>query len=207
MIVIRRRRRGGAVEPRHKRLLTWELAGSGFVFVVGALLHFAYEWCRCWTPLALFAAVNESVWEHLKLAFWPGLWFAAIEYPYLKADARNFLAAKAACLFVMPAFITAFFYGYTSALGDNVLAVDISSFLAAAVLGHLVSYQIMTRPELPRGIARAAGAGLAALALAFSLFTYVPPRIFLFEDGRTHEYGLDAYEPLFVDDDQGGVTP
>ena len=36
------------------------------------------------------AAVNESTWEHFKMAFWPGLIFALIEYPFLKEETNNF---------------------------------------------------------------------------------------------------------------------
>jgi hypothetical protein len=35
------------------------------------LLHFAFGWSGRWLPLALVAPVNESVWEHLKMAYWP----------------------------------------------------------------------------------------------------------------------------------------
>jgi hypothetical protein len=35
---------------------------------------------------------------------------------------------------------------------------------------------------------------LVVLIAAFSLLTYYPPRVFLFEDPRNHEYGiLDIY--------------
>ena len=40
------------------------LAGSG--------LHFLYTLLPC-PVTALIAPVNESLWEHLKLLFWPGL--------------------------------------------------------------------------------------------------------------------------------------
>ena len=38
----------------------------------GSALHFLYDWLP--SPLtALFSPINESVWEHLKLLFWPML--------------------------------------------------------------------------------------------------------------------------------------
>ena len=68
------------MDAARKRALAWELAGVPFIFCIGALLHFVYEWAGAWWPLALVAAVNESVWEHLKLAFWPSVIYAAVEY-------------------------------------------------------------------------------------------------------------------------------
>ena len=40
--------------------------------LAGAGLHFVYELCPL-PIVGLFAPVNESVWEHLKLFFWPFL--------------------------------------------------------------------------------------------------------------------------------------
>lgn len=44
----------------------------GIAVLAGTGLHFLYDVCPA--PLVgLFAPVNESVWEHLKLFFWPTL--------------------------------------------------------------------------------------------------------------------------------------
>ena len=42
-----------------------------FIFIAGFLLHFLYTWSGELRVLAPFAAVNESVFEHGKLVFWP----------------------------------------------------------------------------------------------------------------------------------------
>ena len=60
--------------------LTWELLGIIFIFIMGAILHFLYKWSKFWKPIALIAAVNESTWEHLKLAFWPAFFYSLFEY-------------------------------------------------------------------------------------------------------------------------------
>ncbi len=45
--------------------------------VLGVLLHFLYEWLP--NPLtALLAPVRESLWEHVKLIFWPLLLAGAV---------------------------------------------------------------------------------------------------------------------------------
>ncbi|MCW4022413.1 MAG: DUF6512 family protein [archaeon] len=39
----------------------------------------------CFNPfVGAFSAVNESVWEHLKLGFWPLILYTAIEYWKIK---------------------------------------------------------------------------------------------------------------------------
>ena len=50
-----------------------------FISVLGVLLHFTYEWSGDNPIVALFSAVNESTWEHLKLLFFPMLLLTIIE--------------------------------------------------------------------------------------------------------------------------------
>lgn len=60
--------------------LLWETFGILFIFSVGTLLHFTYDALGKWKPVGLIAPVNESVWEHLKMGFWPTLIYGIIEF-------------------------------------------------------------------------------------------------------------------------------
>jgi hypothetical protein len=175
-----------------RKLLAWETAGAVFTVIIGSLLHFVFEWSGRLAPVALIAAVNESVWEHLKLAFWPSLIFAAVEYAFMRHDTRNFYPAKAAGLLIMPVTIVAIFYAYTSVVGHSILAVDISTFIIAVILGDLASYRIMRLPELSNSIRYLSAAVLIAMTLAFPIFTYYPPHLALFRDSRNGGYGIPA---------------
>ncbi len=44
-----------------------------FVIVLGTLMHFMYNWSGKHPFAGLIAPVNESVWEHMKLLFFPML--------------------------------------------------------------------------------------------------------------------------------------
>ena len=52
------------------------------VVVLGCLNHFIYEWTGESPISALFCPVNESVWEHLKLLFFPYLFVITFVYFY-----------------------------------------------------------------------------------------------------------------------------
>ena len=127
------------------KILAWEITGFVVISFSGSLLHFAFEFFGEWPPMALLAAVNESVWEHLKLAFWPALVFALIEWPFFRRRWRNLRTAKAAGSFVMPLGIVLLFYGYTALAGGNVLWADISLFILAVLIGQMLSGWIMAR--------------------------------------------------------------
>ena len=47
------------------------IAGILCVSILGTLLHFTYRWSGRNPLIGLIAPVNESVWEHMKLLFFP----------------------------------------------------------------------------------------------------------------------------------------
>ena len=153
-------------------------------------MHFVFEWANYWRPVAVIAPVNESVWEHFKMCFWPGLFFAVAEYFFLKQLAINFWTGKALGLLLMPLVIGLGFYGYTALTGKHYLAADIVLFLIAVVAGQLASYKIMVMQKVKIWLKIGALLIVFLLTSEFVYFSFAPPKIFLFEDSRTQNYGI-----------------
>lgn len=172
------------------RVLFYELAGMFFIIVFGSMLHFAFEWSGGQSIVGVFSAVNESVWEHLKLGFWPAIAFALIELKYLKKSTRNFLFAKTVGTYLIPIVIIVIFYSYTAVLGESILVIDILSFMIAIIIGQLVSYKLLTSKTVPYNLDRVSLIALFLLGLAFVVFTFYPPSLGMFQDPITGEYGI-----------------
>ena len=184
-----------------RKLVLWEVGGYIFIGIVGAALHFTYEFSNFSSNLvAYFSAVNESTWEHLKMVFFPGLVFALIEYTYVRDLVRNYILAKTVSLFLMPLVITVGWYIYAPAVGRSIFPVDLALFYVAVLVGQIASYKILTMPPLPRHYFLNAWIVLIFMFISFSTFTFFPPRIFIFEHfdlKNTGEYGiLDNYDNL-----------
>ncbi len=173
-----------------KSILRWELGGIAFIIVLGSLLHFAFEWSGEATPVAWIAAVNESVWEHLKLGFWPALVYAAIEYSRFGKSANNFFFAKTLGIYLIPITIVVLYYVYTAIFGHGLLIVDIAIFVVAVIVCQLVSYKLLTASPLPEKLNRFALIALVVLGILFVLFTFYPPHLHLFKDPVTGGYGI-----------------
>lgn len=171
-------------------VLRWELVGIIVISVLGSVLHFVFEWFGEWDPVGVIAAVNESVWEHLKLAFWPAVFYAVLEYRYLKRLTNNFFLAKACGTYVMPISIVTLFYAYTAAVGHEILAADILIFWLAVALGQLASYRMLTSHVLPEWSNVVGLALVVFLAIAFVVFTFYPPHLPIFMDPVTGGYGI-----------------
>ena len=173
-----------------RSILRWELGGIAFIVVLGSLLHFAFEWSGSALPVAWIAAVNESVWEHLKLGFWPALVYGALEYGRFGKSASNFPFAKTLGIWLIPITIVVLYYTYTAILGHRVLVVDIMVFVGATIVGQLMSCKLLTASPLPQRLNRFAPIALAVLGLLFVLFTFYPPHLHLFRDSVTGSYGM-----------------
>jgi len=173
-----------------KYVLRWETFGIIFVFLLGALLHFVFEWSGESRIVGLFASVNESVWEHFKLGFWPMCLYAAIEYRFLYERVNNFLTAKAVAVYIIPIITGLVFYGYTAIIGEEILIFDIIIFLIAIIVGQLTSYKVMTSAKLPKYTNIISPIFIILLAFVLMLFTFYPPHLPIFLDANTGTYGI-----------------
>ena len=158
--------------------------------MLGSLLHFAFELSGELAPVGVFAAVNESVFEHLKLTFWPTLVYAACTYRLIKNSTNNFVIAKTAGVYVMPLSIIVLFYVYTAITGTHTLIVDMLIFIVAVVLGQITSYKILTMNRLSNSMHWIALSFLVALAVIYGVFTFYPPKVPLFQDSVNGTYGI-----------------
>jgi len=186
------------------KLLLWELGCVFWICFAGSSLHFAFELSDYWTPLALVAAVNESVWEHLKIYFWPGLLYAVVQYTYTRNIANNYWLGKVVALAITPVVITLSYHAYMTWVVSSDASTSVGVILLimffGVLVGQLCSYRILISAPYRMVWSSYVTAGYASLIVMFSTFTFFPPQLFLFENylcyQYTAEYGiLDDYEP------------
>lgn len=167
----------------------WQTAGFLFTSVLGTALHFLFEWAGGSISAALVSAVNESIWEHMKLVYVPMLLFAWIEYFVFGKTKRSFWCIKLVGILTALLLIPVIYYSYTGILGINASWFNIAIFfLAAGAAFYLETrlFQSGWECKLP---------GWAALGLIlilggmFLLFTFLPPRLPLFRDPLNQSYG------------------
>lgn len=156
-----------------------EIIGFIFTAVLGTLLHFTYKWSGKNDLVALFSAVNESTWEHLKLLFVPAAIFAVIEYFTDGRDLQGFLTVKASGIWMGMLTIVVLYYTYTGIIGRNFMWLDILIFFIGCAVVSLYTLKYADR------IFGSNFAGILLLivsTIAFFVFTYFPPHIGLFSE-------------------------
>ncbi len=155
----------------------------GFLFtaVVGTLLHFAYDWSGQNCVVGLFAPVNESVWEHLKMLFWPMCLFGVVEYRQGGYLYDNFIIGKALGVLGGMLAIVVIFYTYTGILGRNSLLLDVLTFYIGVAFGFILTRNIIAEGYFIFPGNEIVGATLLVItALLFMIFTYNPPNLGIF---------------------------
>lgn len=172
-----------------KSLPFWQFAGLVFTSVVGTLLHFLYDWTDS-TLVALFSAVNESTWEHMKILFFPMLAFAVFESRYFAKDYQNFWCSKLVGVLTGLALIPIMYYTYTGVLGISVDWFNIAIYFIAAAVSFLLETQLIKRDKCFCISSVSTIIILCVITFLFIVYTFAPPKIPLFQDPVTKLYGL-----------------
>lgn len=170
----------------------WILIGIPFLSIIGCLMHFIYDWSNKLTVVGVFAPVNESIWEHLKLTFWPILiwWFIGYLFYNKNMSISKWLISCTVSELICPIVIVCFYYTYTGALGIESLALDIFSLFLGIITAQSLAFHIYKYAK-PRYISIYTSAiVLIFLITAFTAFTFIPPHIPLFKNSLTGTYGI-----------------
>ncbi len=174
-----------------RKIMRWELAGLLFTLIFGSLLHFFYQRSGNLWQIGIFAPVNESSWEHLKLIFTPMLLFSAVEYFAVGRKTLAFLPIKVLSVLLAMCSILVLFYTYSGIVGTNFLVADILTFVLAAIIAYRYSsVQFSTKAEHSKAETFCALITLAVLIVCFVLFTFCPPHLGLFIDPVSGTYGI-----------------
>ena len=160
---------------------------------IGSLLHFTYKWSHENKIVAIFSAVNESTWEHIKLAL-SGIFACTLVDIWFLGSNPNYWFARSLS-FVMPVIvIPILFYGYRSFkwVKKSILPVDIAIFVVAAAASSAVFvWGLGTKSLGTMGGVVSIMISVAILA-AYLLLTRFPlHNNFLFKDPITGRYGYE----------------
>ena len=168
------------------------IVGIIVIFLVGALLHFVYELSHHNKIVAIFAAVNESTWEHIKICMTSTILWSIYEIS-VYGFSGNFIFAKSMCLLTIILLIPIIFYSYTYFTKKAYLVVDIISFLIVVICSQLVFRYVINLINYSSIFNY-----ISFILIFFELFlyfylTYHPLKNFIFIDPITHKYGLSGH--------------
>ena len=172
-----------------QRSILWQAAGFALVTFGGTILHFLYYWTNSSILVAPFSGVNESTWEHMKLLFWPMLFFAVVQSFFFR-DRSDFWCVKLRGILLGLVLIPVLFYTYNGVIGKSPDWINIVIFFISAAVAYLFETRLYHTERLGCRSPKGAICILAFLAFLFVLFTFATPEIGIFKDPLTGMYGI-----------------
>lgn len=166
----------------------WQVAGFLFTAVAGTALHFLYDLSGQNVVAALISPVNESIWEHMKLLYFPMLLFALAEYRRIGRENPGFWCAKAAGIVLGLVLIPVLYYTAAGAFGWSADWFHVTIFFLAAGAAYALENRLLSRAGTCRPWI--AGIVLAVIGAVFVLFTFFPPHVPLFQNPIGRGYGI-----------------
>lgn len=165
-----------------KSISVWQTAGFFAASLIGTLFHFTYAFSGQNIMVALFSAVNESVWEHMKLVFFPLILFAILEYWFWGKQQKNFWNVKLLGITLGILLNIVIYYTISGAFGTAPLWVDVSVFYITLAVVFFVETRLFKKEYKPRLPSTTAVLLIALLAILFAVLTLIPPELPLFTD-------------------------
>ena len=173
-----------------RRVAVSEAVGAVAIYSAAVFLHFAFGLSGRSALGMLFGAVNESVWEHVKIFSIAYTGWALIQLCWLKVPFKQYVVAKCAGLYTLMALIIGSFYLYTAFTGRAIFQVDIVTSALFTVFAQWLSFRLITGENRIRDYYMPALMLLGLYYLMFFSFTVSPPRIGLFRDPLSGDYGI-----------------
>lgn len=120
-----------------KHLKRYTIIGIIFVLITGTIAHFLYDWTGNNHIAGFFAPINESIWEHMKLLFFPMLIYSI--FIIFKFQKSYPCIASSLCFGILigTLLIPIFFYAYTSIIGKDIFILDIGIYYYYQYPQHL----------------------------------------------------------------------
>lgn len=172
-----------------KNIGLWQTVGFAVTSLGGTLLHFLYDWCGKSVAAALFSAVNESTWEHMKLLFWPTFVFAVVQRRFFQ-DRTDFWQIKRKGILLGLVLIPILFYTYNGVIGPSPDWFNITIFFISAAVAYRHEAKLFCAETSMRSSFPASLAFLCVVAALFALFSFVTPKLGIFCDPLSGTYGI-----------------
>ena len=141
---------------------------------LGVLLHFLYTWLP-YPIVALFSPVRESIWEHLKIIFWPMLLSG------LFLGGKRGLTPWLFSLLTVCGLMLLLGWLYNVVLQGELDTFNIILYVVLMLIGFYLPRILWPLTEWP-GVGAACAMLTVLLAALMVVFTFAPPDNILFAD-------------------------
>lgn len=165
------------------------------ISVVGTISHFLYDISKHNKFIGLFSAVNESTWEHIKIALTPTLLWSLVD-GFIYGEEPNYFLAKFVSLLTVILLMPLLFYGYQIFTKKDVVKFDILIFYIVIISSQLAFYFIINASSIDFIFSYLSCVGIFILFGGYLIHTTLPAKSFIFKDPISKKYGFRGHTEI-----------
>lgn len=157
------------------------IEGIIFVLITGSIAHFIYDWSGENALIGFWVPINESIWEHMKLCFFPMLLYSFYMIYKLEPDYPCISSSSMFGVLLITFLIPVLFYTYSGILGANYAIFDIGTFIVSVIISFVAVYKLTLSCKVA-SYETLFKLLILILAMCFFIFTYHPLNIGIFAE-------------------------
>ena len=162
------------------------------ISIIGTLSHFLYDISNHNKIIGLFTAVNESTWEHIKIALTPTLLWSVVD-GYIYGINQNYFLSKFVSLIIIILLMPLLFYGYQFIFKKHSTLSNILSFYIVIICSQLSFYYLINTNSINFLYSYLSCIGIFIIFGGYMIHTLLPAKNFIFEDPITNKYGFRGH--------------
>lgn len=158
--------------------------------ILGTILHFTFEFSGKNILVALFSAVNESVWEHIKIAVWAIYIVSLVKMAVKENRECNLWSSLFYKVISITIIIPLLYYTYKAIFIVENLIIDIVIFYIAIIISRLVEVIVQNKFKISAKVEDVYKYLNLGVMLLFVIFTFIPPKLDIFKDKINNTFGI-----------------
>ena len=162
------------------------------ISVVGTIAHFIYELSNHNKIVGLFGAVNESTWEHIKIALTATILWSLVD-GFMYGANPNYFLAKLLSLLIIIFLMPVLFYGYQLIFKKDNVVINVLIFYVVIICSQLLFYQFLKLNPINYVGQYLSCVGNFIVFGAYMTLTLMPLKNFIFQDPISNQYGFQGH--------------
>ena len=162
------------------------------ISIIGTLSHFLYDIFKHNKIVGLFTSVNESTWEHIKIALTPTIIWGLID-GYIYGMNPNYFLAKFVSLISIIILMPLLYYGYKYLFKKDNTIINILIFYIVIICSQYLFYNLISMDKVNYYIQYISCIGTFITFACYMIFTLMPIKNFLFKDPISNKYGFKGH--------------
>ena len=162
------------------------------ISLVGTISHFLYDISKHNKVVGLFGAVNESTWEHIKIALTASILWSVVD-GYLYGVNPNYFLAKLLSLITIIILMPVLYYGYKFLFKKDNFIINILIFYIVIISSQYLFTYIINISSINYFFQYLSCLGVFIIFAFYMILTLMPIKNFLFKDPITNKYGFNGH--------------